>query len=97
MPFLGKPRMELKYHRYDVQEIYVFSSYSTMQKQRPIRKRIFRNATNDLNMLEFCMTKAMHHNIIVIQVSIQVIYIYNIRALSEEELEYTKEVIRIRK
>jgi hypothetical protein len=43
------------------------------------------------------MTKAMHHNIIVIQVSIQVIYIYNIRALSEEELEYTKEVIRIRK
>ena len=60
-------------------------------------KRIFRNATNDLNMLEFCMTKAMHHNIIVIKVSIQVIYIYNIRALSEEELEYTKEVIRIRK
>ena len=92
MPFLGKPRMELKYHHYDVQEIYFFSSYSAMQKQR-----IFRNATNDLNMLEFCMIKAMHHNIIVIQVSMQGIYIYNIRTLSEEELEYTKEVIRIRK
>ena len=52
---------------------------------------------NDLNMLEFCMIKAMHHNIIVIQVSIQGIYIYNIRTLSEEELEYTKGVIRIRK
>ena len=48
-------------------------------------------------MLEFCMIKAMHHNIIVIRVSIQDIYIYNIRTLSEEELEYTKEVIRIRK
>ena len=89
--------MELKYHHYDVPEIYVCSSYSTMQKQRPIRKRIFRNATNDLNMLEFYMIKAMHHNIIVIRVSIQDIYIYNIRTLSEEELEYTKEVIRIRK
>lgn len=71
MPFLRKPRMELKYHRYDVPEIYVFSSYSTMQKERPIRKQILRNATNDLNMLELYMIKAMHHNIIVIQVSIQ--------------------------
>ena len=89
--------MELKYHHYDVQKISFFSSYSTMQKQRPIWKRIFRNATNDLNMLEFCMIKAMHHNIIVIQVSIQGIYIYNKRTLSEEELGYTKGVIRIRK
>ena len=97
MPFLGKPRMELKYHHYDVQEIYFFSSYSTIQKQRPIWKRIFRNATNDLNMLECYMIKPMHHNTIVIQVSIQGIYIYNIRTLSEEELEYTKGVIRIRK
>ena len=53
------------------------------------------NATNDLNMLECCMIKAMHHNIIVIQVSMQGIYIYNTRSLSEEELEYTKGVIRI--
>jgi hypothetical protein len=89
--------MELKYHRYDVPTIYLFSSYSTMQKQRPIRKLIFRNATNDLNMLKLYMIKAMLHNIIVIQVSIQGIYIYNIRTLSEEELEYTKGVIRIRK
>ena len=89
--------MELKYHRYNVPEIYVFSSYSTMEKQRPIRKQILQNATNDLHMLEFYMIKAMHHNIIVIQVSIQGIYIYNIHTLSEEELEYTKGVIRIGK
>ena len=37
----------------------------------------------------------MHHNIIVIPVSIQGIYTYNIHTLSEEEFEYTKEVIRI--
>jgi hypothetical protein len=50
-----------------------------------------------LEYVRILYDKAMHHNIIVIQVSIQVIYIYNIRALSEEELEYTKKVIRIRK
>jgi hypothetical protein len=83
--------MELKYHHYDIQEIYVFLSYFTMQKQRPIRKRIFRNATNDLNMLECCMIKAMHHNIIVIHVFIQGIYIYNIRTLSKKSLNIPKE------
>jgi hypothetical protein len=35
MPFLGKPRIELKYHRYDVPTIYLFSSYSTMETDIP--------------------------------------------------------------
>ena len=90
MPFLGKPRIELKYHRYDVPTIYLFSSYSTVETDIP-------ECYKRLEYVRILYDKAMHHNIIVIQVSIQVIYIYNIRALSEEELEYTKEVIRIRK
>jgi hypothetical protein len=68
-----------------------------MQKQCSTQKRIFRNVTKDLNILECLKLKAMQHNIIVIQISIHGIYIYNIRTLSKEELGYTKGVIRIRK
>jgi hypothetical protein len=42
-------------------------------------------------MLECCMIKAMHHNILVIQVFIQGIYIYNIRTLSKKSLNIPKE------
>ena len=53
--------MELKCHRYD-------TTYSIIQKRLPIQKRIFCKVKNGMKMFGFQKLKAIHHNIIVIQV-----------------------------
>ena len=45
-----------------------FLTCSTIQKRRPMWKRIFRNVKNCMKMLAFLKLKTMHHNIIFIQV-----------------------------
>lgn len=64
--FLEKLRMELKYHRYDV----TFLMNSTIQKNMSNTEIFFVYCTveNGMKMFEFLKFKAMHHNVIDIQV-----------------------------
>ena len=49
-------------------QMLMFLTYTTTQKQCPEQKQTFGNVKNYKEMVEFLKLKAMHHNIIVLQV-----------------------------
>ena len=60
--------MELKSQRSEVMDVNVLMFSTMKQKRCPIQKQIFCNVNNGMKMFEIIKLKAMHHNIIVIQV-----------------------------